>query len=205
MDGVFMFKLLKLVLVGALILGAYRIGTVARDSQILHDEIIRLHVVANSDTQEDQELKLQVRDAVVAYLGDALEKVSTKADAREFLEEHLDDIADIANRAIALAGFSDKVKVTLIEEEFDTREYDSFSLPAGVYDSLRIVIGEGSGKNWWCVVFPSFCLPKESFEAEAAGSGFSDGLTGTLQKEQGYEVRFWVLDCIGRIKNWLHG
>ncbi len=201
MDGVFMFKLLKLLLVGALILGAYKLGTTVRDSQVLQDEIIRLHVVANSDSDADQQMKLQVRDAVIDYLGDKLEEVSSKADAKAFLKDHLEEITEVANQAIAAAGLSDKVQVTLLEEEFDTRDYDSFSLPAGIYDSLRIVIGDGGGHNWWCVVFPRLCLPKESFEVEAAGSGFSDTLTGTLQKAQGYKVRFWVLDCIGRIKN----
>ncbi len=200
-----MWKLLKLVLVGALILGAFRLGTVARDSQILQEEIIRLHVVANSDSDADQALKLQVRDAVIDWMEDALEQIPNKEEAMAYLEDHLDEIAEAANQVIAAAGFSDRVQVTLIEEEFETRDYDSFCLPAGVYDSLRIVIGEGEGQNWWCVVFPSLCLPKESFEAEAAGSGFSDTLTGTLQREQGYEVRFWILDQIGKIKNWLHG
>ncbi len=205
MDGVFMFKLLKLALVGALILGAYRLGTTVRDSRILQEEIIRLHVVAASDSEEDQALKLQVRDAVVEYLDAALESIPTKAEAMAYLEDHLDEIADAANRVIEAAGLSDKVKVTLLQEKFNTRDYDSFSLPAGVYDSLRIVIGQGQGHNWWCVVFPSLCLPQESFEAEAAGSGFSDTLTETLQREEGYEVRFWLLDCIGQIRNWLRG
>ncbi len=199
-----MFKLLKLFLVGALIVGAFRLGTAVRDAQILHDEIVRLHVVANSDSDEDQNLKLQVRDGVLDYLETTMASIRSKADARAFLETHLDEIADAANRVIAAAGFSDKVKVTLLEEEFDTRHYDSFSLPAGVYDSLRIVIGEGEGHNWWCVVFPRLCLPQESFEAEAVGSGFSENLTGTLQQKQNYEVRFWVLDCIGRIRNYFH-
>ncbi len=199
-----MFKLLKLFLVGALIVGAFRLGTAVRDTQILQDEIIRLHVVANSDSDEDQNLKLQVRDGVLDYLETTMARIRSKADARAFLETHLDEIADAANRVIAAAGFSDKVKVTLLEEEFDTRHYDSFSLPAGVYDSLRIVIGEGEGHNWWCVVFPRLCLPQESFEAEAVGSGFSENLTGTLQQKQNYEVRFWVLDCIGRIRNYFH-
>ncbi len=204
MGGVFMFKLLKLLLVGALIVGAFRLGTAVGDTKILQDEIIRLHVVANSDSDGDQNLKLRVRDAVVSYLGDQMEDIRSKADARVFLEAHLDEIAAVANRVIEAAGLSDRVKVTLTEEEFDTREYDSFSLPAGLYDSLRIVIGEGQGHNWWCVVFPSVCLPKESFETEAAGAGFSEDLTGTLQKDQGYEVRFWLLDCIGRIRNFFH-
>lgn len=199
-----MFKLLKLLLVGALILGAFRLGSVVRDSQVLQDEIIRLHVVGASDSEEDQAVKLQVRDAVIDLLEDTMAEVDSKVDARAFLEAHLDEIVDAANAVLEQAGMEERVTVTLTEEEFDTREYDTFSLPAGVYDSLRIVIGEGEGKNWWCVVFPSLCLPSESFETEAAGSGFSDTLTGTLSNNGEYEVRFWVLDCIGKVRNWFH-
>lgn len=200
-----MFKLLKLVLVGALILGAFRLGTVVRDSQLLHDELIRLHVVGASDSQEDQEVKLRVRDAVIDLLDEAMAQIDSKVDAKAFLEDHLDEIVDAANAVLEQAGMEERVTVTLTQEEFDTREYETFSLPAGVYDSLRIVIGEGEGRNWWCVVFPSLCLPKESFQAEAACSGFSDTLTDTLSNNGAYEVRFWVLDCIGKVRNWFHG
>lgn len=199
-----MFKLLKLVLVGALILGAFRLGTVVRDSQVLHDEIIRLHVVGASDSHEDQAVKLQVRDAVIELLEETMAEVESKVDAKAFLQGHLDEIVAAANAVLEQAGVDQRVTVTLTEEEFDTRDYETFSLPAGVYDSLRIVIGEGEGKNWWCVVFPSLCLPTESFEAEAVGSGFSNTLTETLSNNGEFEVRFWVLDQIGKIRNWFH-
>lgn len=202
-----MFKLLKLVLVGALIVGAFRLGGIARDQQMLTEEVIRLHVVANSDSEEDQALKLQVRDAVIELLEQASEKMPSKEEAYAYLEAHLDEITEVANGVIEAAGFSDRVTVTLTEEEFDTREYDTFALPAGVYDSLRIVIGEGEGKNWWCVVFPRLCVPvtAEEFQDTAVGSGFSDTLTDTIQQKDGYEVRFWVMDCLGKIWNLFHG
>ena len=90
--------------------------------------------------------------------------------------------------------------VSLTEEAFTTREYDTFSLPAGVYKALRIVIGEGEGKNWWCVVFPRLCVGTEAdFVETASMAGLSDDLTGALEGE--YEIRFWLLDKIGEIKN----
>jgi len=88
------------------------------------------------------------------------------------------------------------------------RNYDTFRLPAGVYESLRIVIGEGEGKNWWCVVFPELCLPAtaEGFESVAVGSGFSEALSGALTGETQYEIRFFLLDCFGRLENFFfHG
>lgn len=196
-----MLKLVKLAVVGALIVGAFQLGGIARDQKMLTEEVIRLHVVANSDSEEDQALKLQVRDAVIALLEEASEQMPSKEEAYAYIEGHLDEIAAAANGVIEAAGFSDKITVTLLQEEFDTREYDTFTLPAGVYDSLRIVIGEGEGHNWWCVVFPRLCLPATAVEDTAAGAGFSDTLTDTIQKEDGYEVRFWVMDCLGRIVN----
>ena len=105
---------------------------------------------------------------------------------------------------LAQAGFPDTATVSLCLEEFATRVYDTFTLPAGLYESLRIVIGEGEGQNWWCVMFPSFCLPatSEGFEEVACGAGFSDTLTQTLEGE--YEIRFFFLDALGAVENFLH-
>ena len=198
-----MFKLVKWALVAAMILGAFRLGGIARDQEMLTQEVIRLHVVANSDSSEDQELKLQVRDAVIEFLEQASEQMPTKEEAYAYIEGHLEDIAEAANRVIEAAGFSDKVRVTLLQEEFDTRSYDTFTLPAGVYDSLRVTIGEGEGENWWCVVFPRLCLG--DLEDTAAGAGFTDTLTDTIRQKEGYEVRFWIMDCLGKIVNYFRG
>ena len=198
-----MMKLVKWALVAAMIVGAFRLGQIAGDQEKLTQEVIRLHVVANSDSREDQELKLQVRDAVIDFLEQAADQMPTKEEAYAFIESHLEDIADAANRVIEAAGFSDKIHVTLLQEEFDTRSYDTFTLPAGVYDSLRITIGEGEGENWWCVVFPRLCLGE--LEDTAAGAGFSDTLTDTIQQKEGYEVRFWIMDCLGKIVNYFRG
>ncbi len=93
----------------------------------------------------------------------------------------------------------------MAREAFPAREYDTFALPAGCYDALRITVGEGQGQNWWCVVFPRLCLPtvSEDFEVEAVGAGFSDTLTGALTGE--YEVRFFLLELLGRLENFLFG
>ena len=198
-----MMKLIKWALVLALIVGAFRLGEIARDQEKLTEEVIRLHVVANSDDVKDQELKLQVRDAVIELLEQAADQMPTKEEAYAYIESHLGDIADAANRVIEAAGFSDKIQVTLLQEEFNTRQYDTFTLPAGVYDSLRITIGEGEGQNWWCVVFPRLCLAGDGLEDTAAGAGFSDTLTDTIQQKEGYEVRFWIMDCLGKVANFL--
>lgn len=205
MGGVFMWKLLRLALVGVLIYGAFMLGGVMQDRQTLSRDVIRLHVVAASDSAEDQAVKLEIRDAVVEQLKDAMDASDTVADAKAFLLEHLDEIEETANAVLEKAGFSDKVTVNLDRETFESRVYDTFTLPAGVYDSLRIVVGEGEGHNWWCVVFPTLCLPQttEDFAGAAVSSGFSETLTDTLSNAEGHEVRFFLLDCLGKLQNFL--
>lgn len=180
-------------------------GLVA-DKQTLRQELVRLHVVAASDSQEDQELKLRLKDAVVESLQAEMARLGSAEEAKAYLQENLPKIEAIANRLLLEAGSSDTATVSLALEEFSTRVYDTFTLPAGLYDALRITVGEGEGKNWWCVVFPSLCLPAtaEGFEDTASCAGFSDSLTAALEGDQGYEIRFWVLDALGRIENFLH-
>ncbi len=179
--------------------------SVIADRQHLSKELIRLHVVANSDDMQDQQVKLQVKDAVVTYLQSAMPGDMDTQQAKAWLQDNLPNIQAVANRELAEAEQSDSAVVTLGQEAFPTREYDTFSLPAGVYESLRITIGEGAGKNWWCVVFPSLCMSAttDGFEDTAAGAGFSDTLTGSLTGEKPYEIRFFVLDCLGWLENFL--
>ena len=180
-------------------------GTVLADRQALNDNVIRFHVVANSDSEEDQAVKLQIRDTVMDYLEPILGELPTAEEAKAWLQEHLEEIKEIADAVLKQHGFSKTASVSLRQEAFDTRFYDTFTMPAGTYDALRITVGEGQGQNWWCVVFPQLCLPavSEGMEAEAAGAGFSDTLTGALEGE--YEVRFFLLDWLGWLENFLFG
>ena len=177
-----------------------------RDHQMLRNELIRLHVVAASDNPEDQTLKLQVKDAVVESLQKNMENLADMEQAEIYLQQQLPKIEALANRVLQEAGCGDVATVSLQLEEFATRYYDTFTLPAGIYESLRITIGPGEGKNWWCVVFPTLCVGAtvEEFEETAHCAGFSDALTGALTGEEPYEVRFFVLDALGRLENFLH-
>ena len=182
------------------------VGTLIADKQTLRQELVRLHVVGASDSAEDQEIKLQLKDAVVNSLKADMERLHSAEEAKAYLQENLPKIETFANQFLQKSESRDTVKVQLGEEEFSVRVYDTFTLPAGVYDALRITIGEGEGKNWWCVAFPSLCLPAttEGFEEVASCAGFSDALTGAMEGKSGYEIRFWVLDALGRIENFLH-
>ena len=199
-----MWKLFKTAMFLALVLGIGYTYFLHRDQNMLQEQVIRLHVVADTDDPVDQEIKLRVRDEVLALVDTIKEGAASKEEALQRLKDHLPQLQEAANRVLQEEGRFCQAVVTLTEEEFPTRFYDTFSLPAGIYDSLRVTIGSGEGKNWWCVVFPDLCVPAVSkdVEAEAVSAGFSDTLSKTLTREDGYELRFWLLDCLGRIQNY---
>ena len=177
--------------------------SVVSQRKLLNEGLIRLHVVANSDSAEDQKIKLLVRDAVTQSFSAQLSEFSDVEQAKEFIRNHLQEIQAVANNALKQAGVDSTAVVSFAKERFDTRFYDTFRLPAGIYESLRISIGEGVGKNWWCVVFPTFCIPATSdgFETVAAGAGFDGSLVGALEGEKEYEIRFFLLDLLGKGEN----
>ena len=201
-----MVKLLKRVGLAAAFTALVMLGMLIADRQRLERDLIRLHVVANSDSGEDQAVKLQVRDAILANLDAQIGSFTDIDQVKAYLAAHLPELERIANQVLEQAGFAERAAVSLTDEEFPTRQYDTFSLPAGIYQSLRVVIGEGEGKNWWCVVFPSLCYGATSADVEdmAVSAGFSDPLANTLTREDGYEIRFFLLDWLGRVENFFH-
>lgn len=202
-----MKKMGKCVFACALLAAFVWCGTVIADRQRLNEELIRLHVVANSDRVEDQELKLLVRDSIITSLRQALADVRDTEQAKEYLQENLPKLQELANKTLDAAGSAQQAVVTLCREGFPTRQYDTFSLPAGIYEALRVTIGDGAGKNWWCVVFPSLCVPQTSqgFSDTAAGAGFPDALSGALTGEEPYQIRFYLLDKLGELEKFLAG
>lgn len=196
-----MGKKLKRIVSLALIAAFVWAGGLLADRQRLKEDILRLHVVAASDSEADQAVKLRVRDAVLGSLREGLSDLTDLNEAKAYVLEMLPKIENTANRVLEEAGFSDRVQVNLTQWEFPARNYDTFSLPSGVYEALRIVIGEGEGQNWWCVVFPELCFGATSEEVREM-SGFSDSLNDTLTGK--YEIRFWLLDKLGQIENFLH-
>ncbi len=171
-----------------------------RDQQRLAEKLIRLHVVARSDSAHDQAVKLAVRDAVLA---EAERLTAGAAAPRAALAAGLDEIAHAAEQTLTALGEDVQVQVRLGKERFSTRVYDTFSLPAGVYESLRVTIGEGNGHNWWCVVFPSLCMTASMDELELAAeaAGFSGQELRLITGEGGgYVVRFKLLELLQQLK-----
>jgi len=149
-----------LLILAVIFLFAYTVGAVLPMSgeSDLYDKVIRLHVLANSDSDEDQNLKLKVRDEVLFTMGDKLSCEMSREDAESVIAEELDNIKITAEEKIRELGYDYSVNVSLGEEKYPEREYDELTLPAGRYTSLRVEIGKAQGQNWWCVVFPPLCL-----------------------------------------------
>lgn len=170
------------------------VGTWAQAAgERISSSLIRLHVVAASDDEYEQALKLRVRDAVLDYLDAAMPETDSVDAARAFLEDSLDGI----RRAAADAAEGRTVRVTLEPEYFPTKDYGGFSLPAGRYEALRIVLGEGRGHNWWCVVFPPVCLSSAQDELLSETMGSRE--LGTVKRAEGYELRFRAVELWGNL------
>ena len=163
----------------------------------LAGQVLRLHVVANSDSERDQALKLQVRDAVLDQASQILDGVFDRQGAEQALAPHLDELARSAKEVLEAEGCGDDVTVALTDQWFPTKEYDGFALPAGQYRALKVTIGEGEGHNWWCVVFPPLCLgsvTEESVEA-VAGEALSDGQVALITgQDGGYVLKFRFIE-----------
>ena len=160
----------------------------------LSSQVVRLHVLAVDDSEEEQALKLRVRDAVLAYLSPVLEGVSDRDEARELLAGRLQAIAETA----ADAAEGRKVSVSLGPESYPLRRYEGFVLPAGTYESLRVVLGEGEGHNWWCVVFPPLCL--SAADAGSVQSVMNPDDFALITEEDGYELRFRIVELWGELQ-----
>ena len=174
-------------------------GAAAMQSQEqLSEKVVRLHVLANSDSEEDQALKLTVRDAVLEEAERLLKRTENRGEAEGLLRGQLLELEQLANETVRNAGYEYPVTVELEEVEFPTRTYEGFSLPAGEYLALRVLIGEAAGRNWWCVVFPPLCtVAAAEFPEVAEDAGFSDAEIALITEETaGYVVKFKLLEWI---------
>ena len=195
----------ELAFIAALLIALLCGSSLSREQAALSDKLVRLHVVASSDSAEDQALKLAVRDAVLTALAPRLEGVTEAREAARIIEDSFTLLELAARREIVRQGFDYGVAVSLQPEDFPTREYDTFSLPAGVYNALRVVIGEGEGKNWWCVVFPPLCT-EVATGTEASRDAFdalSDNEVKLICDEEGYVVRFKSMELLAKLKKLL--
>lgn len=159
--------------------------------------VFRLHILANSDSDTDQGIKLKVRDAVLEENSGIFEDCLSAGEAAASALEHMDEIKRTAERVLAENGADYGAECEVEKIKFDDRIYGSMTMPAGEYLALRITLGEAKGKNWWCVMFPPLCLPAVS--GDAAEEVFSPEELELLEDHESYECRFYFLELLNRL------
>ena len=158
----------------------------------IENGVLRLHILANSDSDKDQALKLAVRDSILENSEDIFESASNKEDALKNAKENLPKIINTARKTIKENGYDYSVSGEVEKCYFNTRVYDNFTLPAGYYDAVRIKIGSAKGKNWWCVLFPEVCISASANLKDT----LSDGSVEKIENPQNYKVKFKVVEII---------
>ncbi len=168
----------------------------------LAEKLVRFHVVADSDDPRDQALKLAVRDDLLKVLEPLSEAAETKAQMLEQLRQSIPALQKTAEQTLRRLGCDDTVEISLTEEGFPTRYYETFALPAGRYTALRVRLGSAAGHNWWCVCFPSLCSAAcmDELDAVAAGAGFSEEELALITERKPCAIRFKVLEWLESLR-----
>ncbi len=174
---------------------------IPKGDEKIYDSVIRFHVIANSNDNIDQEVKLKVRDELIQYAS-TLERTPDIRAAEKEINASLARFESLANKVLAQNGVSYRAKAILSSEVYPRREYLTFRLPYGEYKSLRVILGNGGGENWWCVLFPPVCLESASFEKEMTEAGVKKENIKILKKDsKEYEVRFFIVELFEKLKN----
>lgn len=164
----------------------------------ISEEVFRLHILANSNSVTDQNLKLKVRDRVLECTENLFEKADSKEEAINIISDNLQYITNIAYNEVINNGYSYSVKAEITNMYFTTRYYENYTLPSGMYDALRITIGDGSGKNWWCVMYPSLCISTVEEQEQKAKSVFDEQQYDIVKNEQ-LQYKFKVVEIFEKI------
>lgn len=162
------------------------------------NDVFRFHILANSDSEEDQALKLKVRDKVLEKTKILFDTANSKSDAEEFVKANLETIEEIAQNEVYKNGYKYPVKAEVVDMHFDTRYYESYTLPSGMYDALRITIGNAKGHNWWCVMYPSICISTVDEGKDRAKDALSDDEYSVVTDDK-VEYKFFIVELFQKI------
>ena len=171
----------------------------ARQVEAISDKVLRFHVIAKSDSENDQRRKLLVRDAVGAWMELKLQHAKDRADCEQIIDENMDQIRAVAEQTLEQDGEAEQVRVQLANVEFPDKVYGDYTFPAGTYRAMQIIIGDGEGHNWWCVLYPNLCFSSEGYDVtgEKAKQELTQVLSATeyqtLLREHRYRLRFRFL------------
>lgn len=190
------------VISGVLFLLIYNLSAFANQCENIRNDTIRLHIIASSDSTEDQEIKLVIRNRLLSEASNIFDGNVTPDNAEKILIPKLNEIRNITDKILEEYGYEYKSEVTLETEYFDTRIYDeSITMPAGKYLALKIILGKGEGQNWWCVMFPALCLPvAEENNKFQINTVYSESENMILKSFKKYEIRFKILEYIESMK-----
>lgn len=189
------------ILIALIICCVFNINAFSEQCDSIRGKMLRMHVIANSDTNKDQALKLKVRDAVLSAGSEIFDGSVTATDAQTKINPHIDYLETVALETIKNEGFDYNVKITVENEYFKTRTYDnSVTLPAGYYTAVKVIIGEGAGQNWWCVMFPPMCLPAAEAECEISDV-LTEDETEIVTETDKYKFRFKIIEFFEDIFN----
>ncbi|MBR6808482.1 MAG: stage II sporulation protein R [Clostridia bacterium] len=167
--------------------------------EAVYEDTVRLHVIAASDSEEDQEVKLKVRDSILRCISEEMKNARDTESAVRLIDSMKGEIKRCADETLKLEGFDDEVKIEFGHEKYPVRYYSGFTLPSGTYKSLRVVIGEGEGKNWWCILFPSVCMSNAvSAKEDYVMAGFTPDQYKIIDNKSSrkYKVRFKILEIL---------
>lgn len=179
-----------------------------KQQRAIAEQIIRLHVIANSDTDEDQELKMKVKETIVTYLRGEMQDATSVDEARQAIREHLPEIEEIAAEKMRAEGYEYSAEATLGESYFPVKEYGYLTFPAGNYEALRVKLGDSAGHNWWCVMYPSLCFvdstyqvvpdtSKERLKESLTSEEYNSLLDGGEEVSYSWKVGEWLKDLLG--------
>ncbi|MCH5203299.1 MAG: stage II sporulation protein R [Oscillospiraceae bacterium] len=193
------FAVSFLLLLGAVLCSAAGVFiTFSESCENVCEKVLRLHIPANSNSAEDQEIKLKLRDYLLNEFSGEIDECGDVFEAEQKARELLPEIEQKCSEFLSDNGFSYGAKAELVSMYFTTREYDRLILPAGEYKALRVTLGSGSGENWWCVFFPQLCVPAVSEKSEQQ-SDASEQILDSFGKPQGVTVKFAVYEFFSRL------
>lgn len=187
---------LLLAIVATFSLSLYNMQT--RFDSDLYQNVVRLHILADSDSEYDQKAKLRIKDHVIEYITQLTEGAQNANEASSIICSNLSDIDKYVEKVSDELGYDYDITVNFSEEKYPVRYYEGFAFPAGKYRSLRISLGSGCGKNWWCVLYPSICVsPVDELREKLEVSGVSSETANYICDDKEYKISFWLLEFLG--------
>lgn len=195
---IFMKLLIKSLCIAFVLTVIYSVIPFQAECEQISNEVFRLHILANSDSEEDQSLKLRVRDSLLRYTDKLFSEAENSDEAERIARDNLESLRAVAQREVYANGYDYKVKAEVVNMYFNTRYYERYTMPAGMYDALRITIGSGEGHNWWCVMYPSICISSAVETDKRVEDTFSQNQQEIVKGNE-FKYKFKVVEIFEKI------